>query len=505
MKRILYLLVASLFLLVSCEQIDEDQRQEVNPNPVTTSGKAIVLEEFTGLHCINCPVAAEVAHNLAQAYPSIILVSLHGDLNTYTEPIGDTDFRIPEVKTYYDFFGPSLGLPTGMINRTKVDDSYMISANQWAAQIQSILEEEPTISIQTSLDESGDEPQVNITLQRLVAGTEHLNLVVELIESNIIGSQLQPDGSIKSDYIHNHVLRKVITDTWGEEISLSTPGVSVTKSYSFTIPEGSVKDNCAVVAYVAERDGSRSILQASEVSFSEALAVTGITLDQSALDLTVGQSQKLTATLLPAGASGQVVWTSSDETVASVLAGDVSALAVGEATITAQVGTYSASCVVNVTQAVGDEGAWTLTFEGEDGEEYTWHQDTTVILNTMTNDGGFSLFIMEGTIVNNDKVEQNYVVEVNRYYDLSYGRDEMCTSACMPSSGESTQDFTYDSPLASGQTFIYSTHLLPSKSITDAYIFKVDYVFYHQENLTDRRTLSVEYHYTPTVDGLRKR
>ena len=77
--------------------------------------------------------------------------------------------------------------------------------------------------------------------------------------------------------------------------------------------------------------------------------VTGITLNQSALDLLVNEKDTLTATVTPDNATDKTVtWTSSDEAVATVSGGVVTAVGAGEATITAQAGEFSATCVVTV-------------------------------------------------------------------------------------------------------------------------------------------------------------
>ena len=79
---------------------------------------------------------------------------------------------------------------------------------------------------------------------------------------------------------------------------------------------------------------------------------TGITLNKSELTLTAGDSDTLTATVTPEGSTDTVVWSSSKTDVATVDAtGKVTAVAPGEATITATAGTKTATCTVKVQAA----------------------------------------------------------------------------------------------------------------------------------------------------------
>lgn len=79
---------------------------------------------------------------------------------------------------------------------------------------------------------------------------------------------------------------------------------------------------------------------------------TGITLNKSELTLTAGESTSLTATVTPEGSTDTVVWSSSKTDVATVDAtGKVTAVAPGEATITATAGTKTATCTVKVQAA----------------------------------------------------------------------------------------------------------------------------------------------------------
>ena len=77
--------------------------------------------------------------------------------------------------------------------------------------------------------------------------------------------------------------------------------------------------------------------------------VASITLSQAQAELYIGETLTLTATVLPENADDKtVVWTSSDEAVATVADGVVTALAVGETVITAKAGAFSATCKIVV-------------------------------------------------------------------------------------------------------------------------------------------------------------
>ena len=82
--------------------------------------------------------------------------------------------------------------------------------------------------------------------------------------------------------------------------------------------------------------------------------VSGVELDKSTDEILVGGTTTLTATVTPLDADNKsVVWTSSDNDIATVNDGVVSGVGVGTATITVTTvdGEFSASCEINVLKA----------------------------------------------------------------------------------------------------------------------------------------------------------
>ena len=107
------------------------------------------------------------------------------------------------------------------------------------------------------------------------------------------------------------------------------------------------------VLFTTEAGSGHNRIKSITVTYEvgEEIAATAIELDQTALTLAEGRTATLKATLAPEGATTAVTWTSSDEKVATVAGGKVTAVAAGTATITAKAGDYSATCAVTVTEA----------------------------------------------------------------------------------------------------------------------------------------------------------
>ncbi|MEH2944785.1 Ig-like domain-containing protein [Lachnospiraceae bacterium KK002] len=79
------------------------------------------------------------------------------------------------------------------------------------------------------------------------------------------------------------------------------------------------------------------------------VAVSGISLSQTTITLDKGKTAALTATVAPENATDKtVIWSSSNEKVATVSNGTVTAVAKGTATITAKAGDKTATCTVTV-------------------------------------------------------------------------------------------------------------------------------------------------------------
>ena len=124
----------------------------------------------------------------------------------------------------------------------------------------------------------------------------------------------------------------------------------------------------------------------AECAITVTVPVSSITLDKTTLSLAVGETATLTATVKPDDAMDKTVaWSSSDESVASVDNGKVTALKSGKATVTAKRGGKTAECAVTVavpvssitldktalSLAIGEAATLTATVKPDDATDKT--------------------------------------------------------------------------------------------------------------------------------------
>jgi len=143
-----------------------------------------------------------------------------------------------------------------------------------------------------------------------------------------------------------YTLTATISPSTATDKTVTWTSSDVTKA---TVSNGLVTAVGAGTVTITAQVGSQTATCVVTIS-TVPIAVTGISLDKTALALTVGGTSTLTATVSPSTATDKtVVWTSSDVTKATVSNGLVTAVAVGTATITAKSGTQTTTCVVTIT------------------------------------------------------------------------------------------------------------------------------------------------------------
>ena len=141
--------------------------------------------------------------------------------------------------------------------------------------------------------------------------------------------------------------KTIIWTSSNDKVAFVDNGVVISPFFSLLLTDSAISlGNAVITAKAGEKTATCSVTVV-------ATPVTSITLDQTSIEIMVGQQYtSLYATVYPADATyRRVYWTSSDESVASVNGGTVTGLKIGNATITAKAGGMTATCSVIVTTA----------------------------------------------------------------------------------------------------------------------------------------------------------
>jgi hypothetical protein len=289
----LSLIIGLISVIASCDYVKQpfenivisgsDSTDTFNDND-SIPVQRILVEEFTGHTCGNCPEAAYILDSLKKNIykEQMILVSIHAGF--FAEPYTSgnkylTDFRTAAGNTYFNEFNVS-STPKAMINRNRTiinnGNFAYNSPSQWNTVLSALKDSAPSTQILLSLkyDESSRNLSTNVKIPIIKNLSGNYALVIYLIEDNIVDWQkIYPNkpvpgygtGDIEF-YTHKHVLRATINGTWGETVISSNAAIgdTLTKNYSaFNLkPEWNV-DNCSVVAYLYNTT-TKEIIQARE-------------------------------------------------------------------------------------------------------------------------------------------------------------------------------------------------------------------------------------------------
>jgi len=274
MKRTIYLLAILGLILGACDKIDEPYLEETggSPPPPEEKVRKVLLEEFTGHLCVNCPEATKLANDLKQVYgEQVVLIAIHsGDLSIPSDPPFDADFRTQVGTDIFNQYQP-IGVPTGLVNRTNFDGNTVLFKDSWEPAIQELLAIPASAHIGIELEYNAGTRELDLHLHTefLENLTARCNLSVLIIENGIISPQKNDLASLGPtpnwlDYEHQHMLRGAVNGSWGE-LLVENPlaGDVMTKDLTVMIDTELDDQNVAVVAILLDAD-THEIYQVEE-------------------------------------------------------------------------------------------------------------------------------------------------------------------------------------------------------------------------------------------------
>lgn len=248
MRKIISYICAAL-LIVSCSDIDENERfVYVKPADVA---RCVLLEDYTGQMCVNCPKAVDVINQIHEAYgDNVIAVGVHGGRLSLPSSSSTLGLATDEGNEYYNAAGQP-AQPAGRVNRLGSPSNIDFWPSLVAEEIAKVAP--LSIELATSYDEATSTVTVDVKTMGTNGNTTG-KLQLWLVEDNIVAPQFMPDGSRNLEYVHNHVLRGAVNGTWGEDFSVNE-GEEKTVTRTAILKDHWKAEDMSVVAFVYNDNG----------------------------------------------------------------------------------------------------------------------------------------------------------------------------------------------------------------------------------------------------------
>ncbi|MCP4120200.1 MAG: Omp28-related outer membrane protein [Bacteroidetes bacterium] len=235
MKKLLLIpILASLSLFYQCEEEGPfiileptiglvSDTTYISVVPVVAEQRAVLLEEFSGVRCPNCPEGNMKAEELETDFPGrVIVVTAHSDF--LADPIGDDiDLRSDDADDLSTLIGGITSKPSASVNRKQFAGESKIAVrnvSSWEQYVSDELAITTPVNIVPeilSVDGVARTISFKVTFSYSQMSTGH-SVGISLTESGLIADQR--DGVMTAeDYEHHSVLRKSLTPIIGTPLA----------------------------------------------------------------------------------------------------------------------------------------------------------------------------------------------------------------------------------------------------------------------------------------------
>lgn len=249
--------LVTLLTLSACDYV----RNAVDKRPGRKNGnRKILVEDYTGHKCGNCPAAAKVLKELIHDYPSkVIGIAVHAGFYANINSQYPEDFRTPEGTAWDALFIGTAGYPNGLINRISTGGSYAKQHTSWTNEVYRLDSLDSPFKLRWQVftyDTASRSLSISVVAKAVEKITGTYNLCVVVTEDSLYGTQLDyslPSGQqIIPNYLFMHVLRGSLNSAWGTQIFNGTiqeddeNGVNI----NATLNANFNAKNCHVVAFL---------------------------------------------------------------------------------------------------------------------------------------------------------------------------------------------------------------------------------------------------------------
>lgn len=228
----------------------------------------VLIEDYTGHKCNNCPTAASIAHSIHENNPQrVFIASIHADPGSQMSfqssnpesPSYYTDHTNPDGEAYGIEFENGfnfIGNPQGTVNRRTIDNKMFDFSGTWQSRATDILNENNLkVNIQSDFNyfTSTNGGFLHVEAEKLTSDPLTVNAVVYVIQDSLVDWQLMPDNTGNEFYLHRDKhLGSIDNNPFGIEVfNPDTPSENkIILDYSYAIPESLSIDNMHLLIYL---------------------------------------------------------------------------------------------------------------------------------------------------------------------------------------------------------------------------------------------------------------
>ena len=240
--------VYAVFIVDGIEYVTETDTFKVI-SPI----KKLVVEDYTGTWCGNCPaVTASIEEILTEAQDITVIAIHNGD-----------EFTLPFEQSLRDALDVAAGSPRARIDRTTTWGS---GTNFPTEAVLGLVGNSvnSAISIKTSISGATIFTEISVASEAELSGRK---LVVYLVEDDLVAPQENYFNGVEEspyfglgnpieNFVHNHTLRHSFSNIVGDEIPTTSALVDYTTNYTFDIPQDFVAENLHIVAILTDMDNN---------------------------------------------------------------------------------------------------------------------------------------------------------------------------------------------------------------------------------------------------------
>lgn len=259
MKKIFSIFaLATLFLVaVSCDKIDNPHK------PYTPNGgnKTVLIKDFTGARCVNCPDAAETVHELQHRLGEdrVFILSVHAGF--LAQPMGQFPDFLTEEGT--EWYGDNNSNPLFTVDHVALTEGNTLYVEQVDAPVSEALAEPQLfdILITNTYDDDTRRLSVENRFNSTGDGEGEYYATVCLVEDSLVGWQTI-SGGVDREYVFRNVFRGTLNGADGELVSNGPIYVedSFTTTCSMELDSTFNANQCYILTYIYDHQDGK-ILQ----------------------------------------------------------------------------------------------------------------------------------------------------------------------------------------------------------------------------------------------------